>query len=100
MCIPDVSTDTTGRTATDDDDFTPLSGTEAPVVFDVGDTSKTVDIYIKNDDGNVDAVDETFVVSLKVDPVNDINNQGQDKPDGYGDVEVTIVNDDSKFCLI
>ncbi len=76
-------------TSGEDKDYMTLS--ETPVFFRVSETSQTVDIYINDDGGNVDALNETFCVELD----KSISMRGQPTP--LARIMVTIVNDDSKF---
>ncbi len=64
------------------------------VAFPITSTSQTVDIYIKNDTGNVDFTDETFCVNL------DTTCTRGEVSDTFGSVTVTIRNDDSMYVVL
>ncbi len=63
------------------------------VAFPISSTSQTVDIYIKNDTGNVDFMDETFCVNF------DTTCRRGEVSDTLGSVTVTILNDDSMYVF-
>ena len=69
------------------DDYYPLDNEE--VIFPATITTKTVFIHILPDDGNEDAVNETFCVTLD----KDVSNRGEITP--ISSITVTIANDDS-----
>ena len=91
ICIDVTTTACGGNTATGDVDY--FSLTNEAITFYATDTSQTVDIYIKNDNG-LDYQNETFCVHL------DNSCTRGDISAVIGSVTVTIRNDDSMYFLL